>query len=276
MVSIENILSNLSYNIFNQSEIETLESKIITKAEEDRFRYYIYCLVRNRLIQLTPEEVIRQLYLHKLTYTYKYPKELLRVEYPIQFGSDNTKRADIVILNKEHPDSIDIIIEVKNPEIQYGKEQLKSYCNATGSPIGIWVNGNEIRFFKRNEPNYFLEIDNIPIYENSLNSFDKPRFEHIPKSDGIEYKMLLKDVEIDFDYWNNFMDDENNGIFILISEMLDNGQVEKKEKSILIPYEEISNLNSIEQKILGLPTKYPYKIRIQANGAIHENNFTYK
>jgi type I restriction-modification system DNA methylase subunit len=28
---------------------------------------------------------------------------------------------------------------MKKPKLKDGKEQLKSYCNATGAPIGVWT-----------------------------------------------------------------------------------------------------------------------------------------
>jgi len=32
-------------------------------------------------------------------------------------------------------------------QLKDGKEQLKSYCNATGAPIGVWTNGGQISFY---------------------------------------------------------------------------------------------------------------------------------
>ena len=43
-----------------------------------------------------------------------------------------------------------------------GKEQLKSYCNATGAIIGVWTNGDQISYYHRKDPNYFEDIPNIP------------------------------------------------------------------------------------------------------------------
>jgi type I restriction enzyme M protein len=51
-----------------------------------------------------------------------------------------------------------IIFEVKRPQRTAGLEQLKSYCNAEGAPIGVWSNGNEMIRLHREEPNIFVEI----------------------------------------------------------------------------------------------------------------------
>ncbi|MGC9061142.1 MAG: hypothetical protein ACP5JR_07945 [Thermoplasmata archaeon] len=49
-----------------------------------------------------------------------------------------------------------------------GLEQLKSYCNAEGAPIGVWSNGNEMIRLHREEPNIFVEIPRIPKVTETL------------------------------------------------------------------------------------------------------------
>ena len=59
-------------------------------------------------------------------------------------GPPSTRsRADIVIWDKDDPNAAYIIVECKKPKRSDGLEQLKSYCNAEGSPIGVWTNGGE-------------------------------------------------------------------------------------------------------------------------------------
>jgi len=124
-------------------------------------------LVRKKDIKLTPEEIVRQLYLYKLYFEYNYPFDRVAVEYPISFGRD-TKRADIVIFDKSDSNAIYIIIELKKPKLKDGKEQLKSYTHATGARIAVWTNGEQIEFFHRKDPNYFEHIPNIPKSNESL------------------------------------------------------------------------------------------------------------
>src|SRR3990167_8696697 len=74
-----------------------------------------------------PEEIIRQLWLHKLRVGYQYPADRLAIEKPIHFGREiHTKKADIVV---HKPDQVTpyIIVEVKSPKEEKGIEQLKSY-----------------------------------------------------------------------------------------------------------------------------------------------------
>lgn len=153
------IVKDSTYKLsqFTQASIDELEGKIFFKNEKP----YVKCLVRNKDIGLKPEEVIRQLYIRKLVDEYGYPIERMELERVIHFGREK-KRADIVIFDKEHITSEAIIVELKKPKLKDGKEQLKSYCNATGAIIGVWTNGEQISFYHRKDPNYFEDIPDIP------------------------------------------------------------------------------------------------------------------
>ena len=96
-----------------------------------------------------------------LNENYGYPFERMEIEYSVSFGREK-KRADIVIFDKQNTRSVYIMVELKKPKLKDGKEQLKSYCNATGAPIGVWSNGESISFYNRKDPNYFEDIPNIP------------------------------------------------------------------------------------------------------------------
>lgn len=73
------------------------------------------------------EEVVRQLWLQRLTQRYGYPISRLAVEYPITFGRDTSKRADIVVFDAECPTIPYLIVEIKQGKLKDGKGQLKSY-----------------------------------------------------------------------------------------------------------------------------------------------------
>ncbi len=69
-----------------------------------------------------------------------YPISRMEVEYEVTFGREK-KRADICIFDKDRTTTPYILVELKKPKLKDGKEQLKSYCNATGAPMGVWTNG---------------------------------------------------------------------------------------------------------------------------------------
>lgn len=88
-----------------------------------------------------PEEIVRQLWIHRLAHY--YPLDQLQVEYPITFGRDTSKRADIVAMDADGPTVPYIIVEVKREKAKDGKEQLKSYTHATGAFFAIWSDGSQ-------------------------------------------------------------------------------------------------------------------------------------
>ncbi|MDR2361217.1 MAG: N-6 DNA methylase [Prevotellaceae bacterium] len=147
---------------FDLTLIYEFEQRIVVRTDnKGKETPYINCLIRKKEIRLTPEEVIRQLYLEILLKDYKYPADRIELEYAVTFGREK-KRADIVIFDKDNTIAPYIIVEMKKPKLKDGKEQLKSYCNATGAPIGVWTNGDSISFYHRRDPNYFEDIPNIP------------------------------------------------------------------------------------------------------------------
>ncbi|MCV6606740.1 MAG: type I restriction enzyme HsdR N-terminal domain-containing protein, partial [Campylobacterales bacterium] len=140
-MKLQDILKDSNYKLTQfQDYIKELENSITTKETKTGEKPYVKCLVRNKEILLTPEEIVRQLFLMDLNKKYDYPYSRMELEYQVSFGTEK-KRADIVIFDKDRPTVTYIIVELKKPKLKDGKEQLKSYCNATGAPIGVWTNG---------------------------------------------------------------------------------------------------------------------------------------
>ncbi len=159
--------SNYDVSLFTQAELETLGANITMREINGKTIFNVRCLIRETDIRLKPEEIVRQLYLRRLMENYGYAKNRIAVEFPVKFGAE-TRRADIVIRDKDHPESAYIIIELKKPKLKDGKDQLKSYCHATGAPIGVWTNGGAISYYHRKDPNYFVELTDIPAQAETL------------------------------------------------------------------------------------------------------------
>ncbi len=142
---LSDILKDSNYKLtqFSQEHIDRFETSIIIKDIKGKDTAYITCLVRKKEIKLTPEEAVRQLYIMVLCDTFGYPTERMELEYGVSFGREK-KRADIVIFDKNQTTTPYIMVELKKPKLKDGKEQLHSYCNASGAPIGIWSNGDSI------------------------------------------------------------------------------------------------------------------------------------
>ncbi|MCX5962845.1 MAG: N-6 DNA methylase [Cyanobacteria bacterium] len=176
-MKLADILKDSNYKLsqFTTTEIEQLEQSITLKPSKSGDVPYIVCLVRQKAIKLTPEEAVRQLYLQVLTDRLHYPLSRIRVEYGVHFGRE-VKRADIVVMDKDRGDAVYILIELKKPKLKDGKDQCKSYCNATGAPIGVWTNGDQITQYQRKDPNFFEPIPAVPSAHQTLADILQKRF----------------------------------------------------------------------------------------------------
>ncbi len=200
-----------------------------------------------------PEEIVRQLWVYKLLNVYEYQPGELELEKSIHFGTEvNTKAADIVVYSDATKQTPKIIIEVKKPKRKDGIEQLKSYLNAEGSPVGVWSNGSDSIILYRPYPKDF---------DDTL--FDIPKRGQEPK-DVLEAKKTLGHLKTNFNFKKIVQDleelvladsgvDEFNEIFKLIfakiwdeKEALENrrDQVVEFRKSLdpEITYERINKL----------------------------------
>jgi len=203
-MKLADILKDSNYKLsqFAVAEIEQLEQSITLKTTKSGEVPYTVCLVRKRAIKLTPEEAIRQLYLQVLTDRLHYPLSRIQVEYGVNFGRE-VKRADIVVMDKDRPNTVYMIVELKKPKLKDGKDQLRSYCNATGAPIAVWTNGDQISYYQRKDPNYFEDIPGLPNSNQTL-------------ADILQIKFTLEDLIA-----NDKLVKENKSLKTLIEEMED-------------------------------------------------------
>ncbi|MEX5379566.1 N-6 DNA methylase [Acinetobacter towneri] len=176
-----------------------------------------------------PEEIVRQLWVYKLLNHYEYKPEELELEKSVHFGTEvNTKAADIVVYTDTTKQTPKIIIEVKKPKRKDGIEQLKSYLNAEGSPVGVWSNGSDSIILFRPYPANF---------DDTLT--DLPKRGQEPK-DVLEAKRTLAHLKRSFNFKKIVQDleelvladsgkDEFNEIFKLIfAKIWDEKEAEEK------------------------------------------------
>ncbi|WP_317310700.1 N-6 DNA methylase [Clostridium thermobutyricum] len=200
-----------------------------------------------------PEELVRQLWVYKLINYYGYKIDEIILEKNVSFGSEvNVKAADIVVYTDNTKQTPKIIIEVKKPKRKDGIEQLKSYLNAEGSPVGVWSNGSDKIILYRPYPADFNDT-----------LVDLPRRGQEPK-DVLEEKRTLTNLKKNFNFKKIVQDleelvladsgkDEFNEIFKLIfakiwdeKEAMDNRDNQEiqfvKSLNPDVTYERINNL----------------------------------
>ncbi len=200
---LSTLLKDSAYKLtqFSSAQIQTLENSIIVKDTRGKATPYVVCLKRAKEIKLTPEEVVRQLYLMVLIQDLNYPVDRIAIEYGVTFGRE-TKRADICIFDKDRPTVPYILVELKKPKLKDGKEQLKSYCNATGAPIAVWTNGDQISYYQRKDPNYFEDIPTLPKATEKLSDILSERWtiDDLIKHDKlVNEKKSLKDLILEME-----------------------------------------------------------------------------
>ncbi|KAA6441511.1 type I restriction enzyme HsdR N-terminal domain-containing protein [Dyadobacter flavalbus] len=82
---------------------------------------YIFDIIRRKFVSLTPEEWVRQHFIHLLITHYGYPKSLFAVETGLKYNS-LAKRTDIVILSV---DSLPfLLVECKAPSVPVNEAVL--------------------------------------------------------------------------------------------------------------------------------------------------------
>ena len=249
---IQTILKDAKYSLslFSVEEIELLRKRVFAKAAKGKETPYVKCIIREKDIQLKPEEVVRQLYASRLINEYNYPKERLAFEHTVNFGREK-KSADIVIFDKDRPDTPFIIVELKKPKLQDGKNQLRSYCNATGAPIGVWTNGRQLSHYHRKDPNYFEDITGIPKANQSIQDILNERFtlkNLIIKDKIANERKSLKDIilEMEDEVLANAGVDVFEEVFKLVFTKLYD-EFQSKENKTIIEYYLNQNLNEEER-----------------------------
>ena len=253
--------SNYSLELFTDAEVQALREEIFTKTVRGKEAPYVNCPIRGREIQLKPEEVVRQLYAARLLNQYHYSEERMKFEYVVNFGRER-KRADIVILDKDRPDTPYIVVEVKKPKLLDGKSQLRSYCNATGAPIGVWTNGQQISHYNRKDPNYFEDMTDIPNTNQTIADVLSERFtlkQLILKDKLVNERKTLKDVilELEEEVLANAGVDVFEEVFKLIFTKLYD-ELQSQGDMNRIPWEEIndadgSDYEAIRKVVSGIP-----------------------
>lgn len=189
--------SEYSLTLFSAEDVASL------KLFDRNGKPYLTCLCTEKPRPAKPEEIVRQLYLKKLKDDYGYPRDRIAIEKQVYFGSSvHEKAADIVVWEKGTVDTPYIIVECKKPKRKDGLEQLKSYCNAEGSPIGVWTNGGETIYLHREDPNLFRNLDGIPRADQTLaDMLNQPwTLEHLEKENIlVEERTSLKDIILDME-----------------------------------------------------------------------------
>lgn len=132
------------------------------KLIKEEGEFYVYDIIRKKNILLTPEEWVRQHFVHYLIHTCNYPKSLFRVETGLQYNTLQ-KRSDIKVYNREG--NVFMLVECKAFSVSLNQQTLKQASAYNKSIEAEWlvitnglmhyafqrvVNDDRVEFEKRN------------------------------------------------------------------------------------------------------------------------------
>ena len=84
-MKLTDIIKGTEYelSLFSENQISELENRVTERTTKKGLDYYLTCLVRKKEIKLTPEEIVRQLYLLVLTQDLGYPVSRIALEFEV-------------------------------------------------------------------------------------------------------------------------------------------------------------------------------------------------
>lgn len=128
--------------------------------------YFVFDEFRQKKVKLTPEEWVRQHFLHYLVSHKRFPRGLIAVEQGIKVN-ELSRRCDAVVYSKEGAPIA--IIECKAPEINLSENtlyQIAQYNFKLQVKWLILVNGRQtITCFVDEEQKKLTYLENLPNYE---------------------------------------------------------------------------------------------------------------
>lgn len=137
------------------------------RVKETGVRKQIFDILRRKYVALTPEEWVRQHFIHYLIEHKNYPASLLANEVSLQIGEKRMRADSVLYDNQLHPR---IIIEYKAPNITLTQkvfDQITVYNLLLHVDYLIVSNGMTTYICKMDyEKQTYKFLETIPNYEN--------------------------------------------------------------------------------------------------------------
>jgi hypothetical protein len=136
------------------------------KIRENKGKVLIFDSFRRKFVVLTPEEWVRQHFLHYLVSAYEYPPALMSVETGLQYHG-LAKRSDILVLDRSGAPFV--LIECKAPQIRLNEAvlaQALSYNAIYQAPHVVLTNGHQWPCWALSSESGPLLLPDLPSYPN--------------------------------------------------------------------------------------------------------------
>lgn len=136
------------------------------KFKEINGKKAIFDIVRKKYIILTPEEWVRQHFIHFLINKYQYPRSLIKIESGIRFN-DITGRSDIIVYDRKG--QVFLLVECKAPTIPLSNvvfEQASRYNQDYKAKYLLITNGLQHFCCEINhQTNSYTYMNDIPTFQ---------------------------------------------------------------------------------------------------------------
>ncbi len=130
---------------------------------EDNGDEKVFDIIRKQYVSLTPEEWVRQHFVHMLVNHYNYPKTALAVEARITVNRQY-KRFDILAYDTDNKPWLVVECKRTDEQLTYRTlEQALAYNHALNAPFMAITNGMETICMKKGISEYEF-TDRIPAY----------------------------------------------------------------------------------------------------------------
>ena len=109
--------------------------------KKDNGKVWIFDIIRKKYVVLTPEEWVRQHFLHMLIDRHGYPKSLFKIESSLKYNRLQ-KRSDILVHDRTGKPWM--LIECKSPELKLTQKafnQVAVYNMSVGAKYLVVTNG---------------------------------------------------------------------------------------------------------------------------------------
>ncbi len=133
--------------------------EIDAKLKKEEGKVWIFDIIRKKYVVLTPEEWVRQHFIHFLIHELKYPKSLFRIESSLTYNKLH-KRSDILIFDRDGKPWM--LVECKSADIRLSQNAFNQVAvyNMTVNAKYIAVSNGRIHFCceaaKHGEASIFL------------------------------------------------------------------------------------------------------------------------
>ena len=136
------------------------------KIRKKEANYEIFDVIRRKYVVLTPEEWVRQHFIHYLINVLSYPKSLIKVENGLVYNK-LLKRSDIVTYDANAQPQL--LVECKSFKVEINQSTLNQatmYNKTLCAPYLVLTNGiKHYSFMKKG--NSYTSIDEVPDFKKT-------------------------------------------------------------------------------------------------------------